>query len=213
MGFKEDLGEFADKVEFENPQDLAKAYVDLSSKTWLDDLGDLKDHEKLKDAKLEDVVKGYIEAPSAREIPEKPEDYKIPEGFKVKGFRKFAHETGLTQAEVDKVLEFNQGKVKAAMEKAQELQAAEEAELKKEWGDDVEKNTKISEDAIAFFDDENNTLKTFLENSKASGRLVVKKLFHKIGTMLKEDGYLKSEDNTKGTKKTLADRLYPNHGK
>jgi hypothetical protein len=211
-GLNEELApQFAD---YDDVNALAQAFVDLSGKTWRDDLGDLAGHDKVKEAKLAEIVKGFIDAPEPRSVPESPEQYKLPENFKIKGFRKFAHEAKLTQEDVDNILKFNSNHVKSLNEAAKQQRAEGVESLKKEWGEDFDTNKKLATLAVGYFDDEGKSLSTFLKDTGASKNPVVMKLFHKIGGFLKEDGYIKSSDFTSTPKgKSLAERLYPDHGK
>jgi len=204
--------ELAEQVkDFDDVNALAQAFVEVKGKSWRDDLGDLSNHEKIKEAKLADIVKGFVEAPQPRQIPESPEQYKLPETFKIEGFRKFAHEAGFTQEDVDKILKFNAGHVEKLTEATKAKRAEALDGLKKEWGDSYETNQKLATLAVGYFDDDEKSLSSFLKSTGASKEPVVLKLFNKIGEFLKEDGYIKTDDHTTNPKgKSLAERLYPN---
>lgn len=208
-GWKTTLGDLAEKVPFDSVNDLADAYV--KGLDWRSGLGDLGSHEKLKDiSELKAVVEAYVNAPEKREVPEK---YTIPENFKVEGFENFVKEAGFTQKDVDAIVKFNSDHVKTLSEKALTEQNNRLNELKTEWGDSYDDNVKLAKLAVKQFDDDDGSFAKMLKSSRAGNEPVVIKFFSSLGGMLKEDGYLKSEDNTGGTKKSIAERLYPNQGK
>lgn len=208
MGFKEDLGDLAGQINFETPVELAQAYIDMSGKTWKTEIGDLATHEKLTDKDLSTIVKGYIEAPEARVVPENPDGYVLPEDFKVAGFKEFAHKAGFTQADIDGLVEFNKANNAKRVADANAKAETELAALKGEWGDKYEENQKIASMALAHLDT-NKQVQTLLKATGASKVPAIMKLFYQMGKILKEDGFIKSENPGVKPGKTVASRLYP----
>lgn len=170
--------------------------------SWLDSLpDDLKGNETLKGfGKAEDMVKDYLalkdQAGKAPKAPDKASDYKInlPEGMErnevaEQRFRDAAHKLGLTQAQVDGILEVEVAAGKDAIEahaKAMEdLKGKTEKDLKKEWGANYDVNMKLylrAYDALA-----NDKIKAFVTKSGLEHDAEFVKLFQNIGSMISED--------------------------
>jgi len=115
---------------YEKPDDLVKAYLELT---------DGKTKWETEKAELEAKIPKAPDKPDGYEI-DVPEGLPVDEGF-MKGFREMAHSLGLSQDQVKKQAEWYMGLAKtfsdaqAAQEKqAKDAEEAAVAALKKEWG-------------------------------------------------------------------------------
>ena len=136
--------------------------------------------------------------------PEKPEDYKfddpdikLPEGEKLdekkkEWFQKFCFDNGLNQntansfyqSYVTEVIEaYNE-----ALRQVDNEREAMEAELKKEWAGDYNKNVKLIERVITSFADENAVKE--LSKAVMGSNINLATMFLNIGKAISEDGFV-----------------------
>jgi hypothetical protein len=180
---------------------------------WRTDLGDLGNHERVKSfATVKDLAQAHadIVEHKGRTLPENVEGYKLPEGIKIKGLRTMAHANKFSQENLDSILKFNGEASKAMMDSHNTATKERADKLKETWGESFDGNVSLAKRAIKHFDPDGDMTK-YLETTKAGDDARVISFMHKIGSLLNEDGYLKSEDNTQGDKKSLAERMFPNH--
>jgi hypothetical protein len=135
--------DYKDKyTEFKNPEDFVKGYDNLVSKLGADPIVKPK-----SDAAPEEWQKYYNKLGR----PESADKYAInlPENGltyddnMLNGFKKAAHESGLTQDQVEKVFGWYDASMLAADGAKYE---AAEAELKTKWGGDYDKNLSAAAD-------------------------------------------------------------------
>lgn len=205
-----DLGKHEKLQSFTSITDLANAYV--TPKDWKQELGDLGTHEKLSNmGSVKELAEAVVNAPAAIKLPEKVEDYKLPNGDHIKGLRTMALNNKLSQSQLDGVLKFNNDATRTAMAGIKAKQQESIKKLKEEWGDKYNENIRLAQRAFQHFDDETGTMKKYLTESRAGDNPTVLKFMNNVGKMLKEDGYLKSDDRTDNKNKSVASRLFPNH--
>lgn len=145
------------------------------------------------------------EAPVARVVPA-ADGYTLPDGIPPQ-FGQFAHQNDMTQAQLDNSLQVF-GQVQQAQKDA-ELTAIENAgtELLKTWGDEATYNVNLAKRALAQNDPEGH-LAEALKTSGYGNHPAVLNFLKKVGSSMKEGGFLKGNVNTPPGKKTLAQSMY-----
>ena len=159
--------------------------------------------------------------PKAKEPePEPPKEepkeveYKLPEGYQDESIVKFAKDAGLSQEQLDQVLNYGNLKNQEYQQAFQAKQEADVAALKEEWGDKFKENVTAANHLISYFDNEEKELANFLKTSGLGNSPIMIKFFTKAAVALQEDGWLKSESApTKQAKKSTAAILYPTMSK
>lgn len=223
----EDLKDHDALTNFEKLGDFANAYIELGKSK-----GDLEQSKTDLEGKLAQAIQIPGEDASDEDRaaflaklgrPENPEGYELkrpdlPEGFKYNedrenAFRKFAHDSGLTQAQASAIHSwFNEQMLKSYQDFASisesHLKEAEET-LKKEWGDKFSENVEIAKRTAKTLDEKGlKGLGEWLEKSDQGNNPLVIKLFHMIGKHVLDDktilGSLGGE-----TGKSAAALLYP----
>lgn len=126
---------------FEDLGGLAKSYAET--------IGQLSEKEKTLTE-----LQGKI--PS---IPNSASEYQIepPEGYSEEDFnefREFAHETGMSQEQATKAIQFSLQQQQAQKQKNAKAAAEAINGLKTEWGDNFPTNSKMAKDAVARFGSE-----------------------------------------------------------
>lgn len=160
---------------------------------------------------VDDLAKAFLDKPDAPAVPT-AEEYTLPEEFPLKDFGKFAHESGFTQEQVDRILQYD-SLVREAHTKATEQVSQKHLDtLLESWGEDREANIQLARRALTHFDGEGK-LGAFLEESQAGNHPLVVEFMYNLGQTLKEDGYLKSEVLHPGSKQAPENILYPDQGK
>lgn len=169
---------------------------------------ELLGNERLKDVKsVEDLANRLVNAKFAPEIP-KPDGYTLPEGVPAE-VGQFAHDNSLTQAQLDKVLG-EMARLNEARTHGQLQTLYEQGQDKlKEWGDNAKEYTKLAVDAVAYFEEKNPGLKKMLKETGYGNHPQILEVFREVGNMLKESGFVKSENYTPANKKTQAQRMFP----
>lgn len=128
--------------------------------------------------------------------PDNPDGYKIsPQGVLQndearQAFLKVAHESGMTQAQMEKLAPFTEQLVQAALgetEKAKKKKFSEaKAALTEEWGEDnLEKNLKVVKRAVDRLGGAELT-QVFQDKGLDNDPAIVK-MFYEVGKMLSED--------------------------
>lgn len=159
---------------------------------------DLRGNEAFKDVKdVGDLAKRFAEASGkVPVVPENADAYKIefPDGYHgneelLKDFRKTAHESGLSQKQVDALVKWNIASVenqkKAATEFFNKAKTDAEGKLKQEWGDKYDPNLKLARKVIRAFGDD-STVKFLNESGLASDPNLIRFCL-KIGSAVSED--------------------------
>lgn len=149
-------------------------------------------------------------------VPEKPDGYEAPAQFGEKltgddkkaldGFRVIAHKAGISQDGFAQLLEFNRSMNVEAMSRITAQNVLDkttksketEAALRKEWGDNFDKNYELSERAATTLG--GDELINTLEGLGLTRNPVVIKLFHTIATKIGEDNLI---DPTSGGEKGI----------
>jgi hypothetical protein len=181
-------------------------------KSWKESLGELASNEKIaKFESVADLAKAFLNAPSAPAVPENVDGYKLPEGVKIKGLRSMALGQKLTQGQLEGVLKFNSQATKAALEKIKSEREAATATLKKDWGEKYDEKVGYIDKALKHFD-KDGELTEYLTRTGAKSDPRVMKFMSSLGALLKEDGFIKGDDNVDPKKgKSAAARMFPNH--
>lgn len=187
--------------------------VTTDESPWYSKLSDeYKDNDVVKGFETpEALVKAYLDKPDAPETI-KAEDYKLPDGFNLDGFRDFAHNTGLSQDQVNKSLEFYNQVQSAEGEAREQVNQQALDRLLTSWGNEKDGNISLAKRALVQFDTD-KTMSAFLEETRAGNNPFVVQFLYQAGKMLEEDGYLKSQVTAPPSNKSTADVLYPEQGK
>lgn len=212
------LGELATHEAIQAHDSLGDAIKALVEKPdsfdFTSELGDLAENETIKGfTTVQDLAKALLEAPSAPEVPADVDGYKLPENTAVKGLRKLALENGVTQKQLDAFLDFHANTVADGI--AQDAKARKEGlkALKKEWGGKYDGQLAIAKKAIGYFDKEGELTKLLNETKFGDDARMIK-FMHSIGTLLAEDGLIKSDNNINNQSgKSHAARMFPTHNK
>lgn len=156
---------------------------------------------------LEQLAKAYTEAKLAPEIPT-PDKYVLPEGVS-ETIRQTAHEAGLTQEQLDRVIGTYSSTQKAASEQAvAAITQLGEAKLES-WGENKAENVALVKSAIDNISQEVPGLSDMLRETSYYKHPVILDTFLFIGKMFKEGGYVKGDSNTPANVKSTAEIMYP----
>lgn len=194
----------------ETPTDDVAITTSSDAQKWTDELpedirGEFGNFESVKDLATE-FINQRKQIPS---VPEKFEDYQIPEDSP-EHVKKFAHETGLSQEQLNRVIAYDKARFKMQQDDFVKTQDASLKELKNgEWKGKFTESVKLAEQVVHQFDSDGEMLK-LLKSVQANREPVVLKFLKTIGDMLKEHGHLDSgEIPTKQAVKSAAKTLYP----
>lgn len=141
-------------------------------------------------------------------IPEKPEAYNlsVPEGYVADGldnFKAFAHEHGLTEAQANKLLEFDNSRMQQAYKAQEQAETQAVESLKTEWGVNFKKNVTLAQRAVEKIGGPD--LKKFLDESRLGNNPQLVKMFHKIGESISEDSLFTGGGNNVTERPTMPD--------
>jgi hypothetical protein len=166
----EDLRESEHLKEIKGADELARYYVDLKS-NWI---------------KPPDTADGY-------EF-EKPDGYELDEES-FKAIKQTAFENGVNQKQFDALMKFDADrsiKMLESVKSAIESHRTEaEASLKKDWGDNFEKNLEAAKSVLNHEKLADPQFKKFLEDTRFGDNPEVIKFFHKIASAISEDSFIK----------------------
>lgn len=209
--FAEDIRGNETITAFEGPEALAKAYIESSQRTWRNDLGeDLASDEELKAVEnLGDYIKSLRGKASSADVPA-AEDYKLPEGFPLVDFGKFANSAKLSQQQVDQVVDYYKTQSEAQQAAAREVNKQQLNTLLEGWGEDKEGNLAAASAVVRHFDNDSKEMAHFLKATGAQHNPTVLAFLVNIGKILKEDDYIKTETHQPPKKQNAASTLYPN---
>ncbi len=170
---------------------------------------DLRDREEFQGYKsMDEILADLKQGRTQREgVPEKPEDYKvfIPEGVPadekvVKGFQAVAKDLGLTQAQVDKLVDFHNANILRGLE-AQKAMAEEGRKfLKKTWGDQYEANLALADRGFEAFG--TKALVDVLTQTGLKDHPAMVHAFANIGKAISEDALVLPEEAPKDILRT-----------
>jgi hypothetical protein len=156
--------------EVENPETLARYYVDLKA--------------------------NYLAPPETADGYE----YEIPEGFmatdeELARFKNVAFENGLNQKQYQKLMELNVTSQKEAFEKLNQTIEAKREEsitaLKTEWGADYEKKLESAKSVLNNEKVADENFKKFLEDTRFGDNPQVIRFFAKMSELISEDTFNK----------------------
>ena len=192
-GFNDELKGYVEAKGFKDPAAITESYRNL---------------EKITGAGLDKLIKlpqkpddqaGWNDVYKKLGRPEKADDYKVevPEGVD-SGFAKWAkgmfHEAGLSKSQGEKLAakwnEYVNNQKNQSIESKNQNIAAQEAELKKEWGMAFDKNMSTARAAAREFGIENETIDKLEEVMGFAG---VIKFMHNVGSKLGEHGFVSSQ--------------------
>jgi hypothetical protein len=151
---------------------------------------------------VEDVgqlAQKYVEV--SGQIPTKPESidaYQIeaPEGMELNeeligGLKEFAFENGIAPEQIQGLVQWYTGEQEKAGEEFGQMVESERAEaetaLKKDWGDDYDKNLDAAKKVVDTFGDKD--FKTFLNETGLGSEPALVKLFYTISSKISEDSF------------------------
>lgn len=156
---------------------------------------------------LEQLAKAYTEAKLAPEIPT-PDKYVLAEGVDER-IRQIAHEAGLTQEQLDKVVAtYGATQVAASEQAVAAITQLGEAKLES-WGENKTENVAIVKSAIDTISQEVPGLSDMLRETSYYKHPVILDTFLFIGKLMKEGGYVKGDSNTPANVKSTAEIMYP----
>lgn len=117
-------------------------------------------------------------------------------------FKDVAHKIGLNQKQVDALIEYQHGAIRASMDNEPAMLAAQKEEteqtLKQDWGLDYNKNIRAAQRALQVYGDEEIM---DLMNTSAGNHPAVVKLFARLGAEVTEDMTQNTQNNTLATNK------------
>ena len=181
-----------------------------SQPSWLDSLPeDLRKNEKLLGFKsVEELAKAHADSQPAPTIPE-ADAYKLPESFPIKDIGKWANKVGLTQQQLEHIINLDNHLNTERMNSVDKVYAAGLNTLYTEWGEAKTENIRLAKAALSHFDD-TGELKTMLNASKAGNHPVVVNFFAKLGKkLMKEDWFVANGGNSNsGTEISAADTIF-----
>ena len=166
----EDLRESEHLKDVENPENLARYYVDLK--------------------------KDYLAPPETADGYE----FEKPEGFmatdaELAKIKNVAFENGINQKQFANMMKFNADSQKAAFETLNKTIAAKQEEgekaLKTEWGADYEKNLEAAKSVLNHEKVADADFKQFLEDTRLGDNPQVIKFFAKMSSLISEDTFNK----------------------
>ena len=186
-GAPQDVAAFVQTKGWDNPMKVVDSYRNLEKMLGADKIA-----LPGKDAKPEDWAQvwnklGRPEAPDKYQFP-KVEGVEMDKG-KMEAVAKLMHETGVTQAQAEKLFGWYAGDVKNAMdthkqtEETRKLQATEA--LKGEWKDKFDAQLDLAKRAFNSFADDK--LKEFVASSGLGDNPDFIKLMNRIGAGMMED--------------------------
>lgn len=162
-----------------------------SEPSWRDSLPEtVRGHERLTGFKsVEELAEAYTKANLAPTVPE-ASAYKLPETFPIKDIGVWANKLKLTQEQLEGVIALDQ---QMGTMSEQTLNKAYEDglnELFTSWGTEKDANVSAAKQVIKAFD-EDGSLATLLNATKAGNNPVVVKFFANLGKkLLAEDGFI-----------------------
>ena len=170
---------------------------------------DIRGHEafgRFKDsADGSDMAKHYLEiVGKVPAVPDSPDGYevKVPEDMKINperiaAFKQLAHKQGLTQDQVNAIVDENVATGQASAEsraaKIEEVRNKSINGLKDEWGPSYEENVDLARKAINAAGDK--SFVDFLNNTRLGDNPTVIKFFHGLGKLISEDAFLKGKNS------------------
>jgi hypothetical protein len=194
----EEKGYFSGKpkeAEGETAQEEAKA-LDLSFLPE-DVREDFKGY-----ASMDDLLADLKQGKEARADIPADGDYKVfvPEGLTEDenlstAFKGIAKEVGLTQKQVDKLVDFNNARVLQGLEAAKAMEAKGREFLQKQWGDNYEANVALADKGIEAFGTQ--ALVDILEQSGLKGHPAITHHFASLGKAISEASLLLPENKPK----------------
>jgi hypothetical protein len=180
-------------------------YVEYTPPTFKESLPeDVRDNDQIKGFESpNDVVTAYLDTVSKRPVvPETADAYtvELPEGFQVleedlAGFKKTAHELGLTQEQFEAAAKYQINRETAALEKmnadVEKNRIDAETALKAEWGVDYEKNVEKAKtfykSIMGKMPDEGKALFEFMEHTKFGDNAHVIRFMAAAANLISED--------------------------
>lgn len=196
------------------PQGTPAPAAQPEGPSWRDQLdAELRQNASLQGFEsVNDLAKAAIQQQYTAHVPQRPEEYNIPEGAPDQ-IRQFAQSHQLTQYQLDGML-----RMAAEMQGATEQMANAELqkgiqELKTEWGDQFDSNVKVAQLVLRTFDTEDKAVAKMLTDTRAGDNPVVIRFLNTIGEALVEDGFLESEHRPTKKAQDAASVMYPDQGK
>lgn len=181
---------------------------------WRQGLGELAGHDRIVGfSSAKELAEAYINSPKPLKLPTSTDEYTLPKEVKIKGLRSMALSNKMSQDQLDGILKFNQDLTSKALQSRQEQQAKDIKTLKDEWGDKYENNIALAKKALKHYDSKDEDVSKLLKMGNMGDNPAVMRFMHKLGESLGEDSFVSNSGNTKTTKASIAERLFPNHPK
>lgn len=182
----EDIRGNATLTKFSDVNNLAKSYIEMQG--LVGKKGVFPPDEKATPEQLKDFYRS-IGQPDLEKF-----EIKAPEGKKfnekiLADFKKVAHDSGLLPRQAQPLMDWwltHEEGVKASTTRATaDKVIADQAALKKEWGDGFDKQIALAK--LAAKDVGGEEIQKYLETSRLGDDVQVIKLLAKVGALLKED--------------------------
>lgn len=142
-----------------------------------------------------------------RVVPE-ADGYKLPEGVPIQ-VAQFAQQNDMTQEQLDGALGYFGNYLKATTDSQEKFLADAGAKHVETWGDQKEYNLSLVRRALAQ-NDPDGSLKEMLNSTGYGNHPAVIDFFLKVGTSMKEGGFIQGSVHTPTGKKTAAQTLFGN---
>ena len=194
--FKDHLKGHASLMKFENPSDLAEAYVNLEA---LQGRSVEIPGEKATDedrSRFNALLRGNVKTPEEYDF----NGAKLPEGVTlsevgVTELRKMAYDNGWTNAQAINAIEWDARRQQDAVQQVQQVMQQSrrdaELELRRDWGNEYDQNILLAQRVVERHGDEG--LRTVLKETGLGNHPALVKMLSKIGSSISEDAAPRGE--------------------
>lgn len=178
--------------------------------SFLDSLPEnLRGHERLSGIEsAEDLAQKFTDAQLAPVAPD-ADKYIVPEGAP-KGLSEAANKHGLTQDQLNGVIEYFGGHQNATSEAFGTAMKEAAGKMVESWGEQAPENIATSRQALEYLHPDGH-MKKLLDDTGYGDHPLVIEHFRKVGELFREGGYITSSVNTPGSNKTLAEKMFGNN--
>ena len=144
-------------------------------------------------------------------VPDDPSEYELVDGVEnildpetIDAFKALGRQLGLTKSQMKSLTEFDVQAVNQKMEAMIESKKSVEAELRKEWGADFQKNADLAQQALSAFVNQDEEILELITSNGLGNNPKWIKAFHRVGNEIL------GEDRLKGG--SLGSKEKPNAG-
>lgn len=156
--------------------------------------------ETATDESTSESVERVVPAPDAYELPEG-----VPEQL-----AQFAHQNDMTQEQLNNTLGYFGQYLKATDDHTKQAMRQEGEKFVESWGKQKEQNLALVHRALQINDPEGE-LKGLLEDTGFGNHPAVLSFFQRLGTQLKEGGFIRGAVHVPQGQKSAAQTLFGNH--